>query len=50
MSELPKTLERKEEPEEVGAAHGEVTGVWRILRNGVLLAALALAVIWAVYA
>lgn len=27
-----------ESPEEVGARHGEVTGAWRVLRNGLALA------------
>ena len=44
MTELPKHLEKTDDEEEVGAAHGDVTGAWRIVRNGVLLAVAALAI------
>lgn len=51
MSELPKHLEKKgRDEEEVGAEKGEVTGAWRIVRNGMILAAVALGAIWLVYA
>jgi hypothetical protein len=50
MSRLPKSLEERENPEEVGADHGEVTGAWRVVRNGVVLAAVALGVLYLFYA
>jgi hypothetical protein len=45
MSDLPEHLE-KHEQEEVGAAHGDVTGAWRVVRNGMVLAVLALGLVY----
>lgn len=42
MPDLPKSLRKREAPDEVGASHGSATGVWRVVRNGVLLAVGAL--------
>ena len=51
MSELPKHLEKRDyDEEEVGEAHGEVTGAWRIVRNGVILAVVIFAGIYFAYA
>ena len=50
MSNLPESLEDKEREEEVGASHGDVTGAWRIVRNGTLLAIVALALAYAIFA
>ena len=49
MSNLPKGLEKAENEEEVGANHGDVTGAWRIVRNGLLIGVIALAAIYALY-
>ena len=46
MSDLPEHLEKHEDEEEVGAAHGDVTGAWRVVRNGVVLAVLALGAVY----
>jgi hypothetical protein len=50
MSNLPESLEDKEREEEVGASHGDVTGAWRIVRNGTLIAIVALALAYAIFA
>ena len=50
MSELPEHLEKRgADEEEVGAEHGDVTGAWRIVRNGVLLCVGLLAVVYVAY-
>jgi hypothetical protein len=46
MADIPKKLQETTPPEEVGAEHGEATGVWRILRNGVGLAIVGVAIVW----
>lgn len=50
MSNLPKRLEKTDDEEEVGAGHGDVTGAWRIVRNGMLISVIAFAVIYGIYA
>jgi hypothetical protein len=50
MSNLPESLEDKEREEEVGASHGEVTGAWRVVRNGTIIAIAALALTYAIFA
>lgn len=45
MSDLPESLDKRETPEEVGASHGRVTGVWRVVRNGVLLTIAAFVIV-----
>ena len=49
MSELPKHLEKSEEPDEVGGDHGDVTGAWRIVRNGTALAAVAMLLAYLIF-
>ena len=41
-------LDDPDQPDEIGGSMGEPRGVWRILRNSVLLAVVALAAVWVV--
>ena len=51
MSDLPEHLEKRDyDEEEVGDAHGDVTGAWRIVRNGMIMAVVIFAGIYLVYA
>jgi hypothetical protein len=49
MSKMPNSLERREDPEEVGASHGEVRYGWRVTRNGMILAVVALVAVYLVF-
>lgn len=46
MKEVPKALEgelsERKDPSELGGPNAEPTGVWRILRNGLILAVVAM--------